>query len=332
MLEKSSESQKKVSANKIIGAGGKGLLSFAVPDTNIIATALLVGCFAAAFLLLTVGSVIKFRQKQTLILVAQGEELPVIPQPPPLRGAGRVRTWWCSPVDIAGLLLMSMIFFLFAISQSMASEVEKPEMMMTPSLLISNIVIFAILVGIVTAIVWRRVKPVAWLGLRWRQWPLFFLIGPLAVLVMWMVLGVLMSSGYIPWLEKLVGSESTQDAVKLLRDSQDFTTVALMAFSAAIVAPLAEEVIFRGYLYPVAKHFAGPWVAGLFTSLIFAAGHGNVPLMLPLFLLGILMTWAYEKTGSLWAAISIHFFFNSATVCIQLAMRSGLFPTPANLP
>jgi membrane protease YdiL (CAAX protease family) len=35
---------------------------------------------------------------------------------------------------------------------------------------------------------------------------------------------------------------------------------------------------------------------------------------------------AYEWTGSLWAAISIHFFFNGATVAMQLALRAGLFP------
>ena len=202
---------------------------------------------------------------------------------------------------------------------------------MTPSLLLGSIMIFAILVGIVTAIVWPRVKPVAWLGLRWREWPHALWIGPVAVMVMWVILPVLSASGYITWLENLVGSESTQDAVKLLQEGKDLTSVALMAFSAAIVAPLAEEVIFRGYIYPVAKYFAGPWVGALFTSLVFAAGHGNVPLVLPLFLLGMLMTWAYEKTGSLWAAISIHFFFNSATVSIQLAMRSGLITIPENL-
>lgn len=302
-----------------------------MPETNNIATILLVGCFAVAFLLLTIGSIRKFYQRRVLSTVEQGEDSIDLPQPPPLPGPGNVLTWWCRPIDTAGLLLMVMIFFSFAVSQQTATKSEDVQKMMTPSLLVGNIVIFAILVGIVMAIVWSRVKPVAWLGLRWREWPHALWIGPVAVMVMWVILVALSASGYIAWLENIVGSKSTQDAVKLLQESKDLTSVALMAFSAAIIAPLAEEVIFRGYIYPVAKYFAGPWVGALFTSLVFAAGHGNVPLMLPLFLLGMLMTWAYEKTGSLWAAISIHFFFNSATVSIQLAMRSGLFTIPQNL-
>jgi membrane protease YdiL (CAAX protease family) len=40
-------------------------------------------------------------------------------------------------------------------------------------------------------------------------------------------------------------------------------------------------------------------------------------------LLGVILALAYEKTGSIWAPIGIHFFFNSVTVLIQLAMRAG---------
>lgn len=143
---------------------------------------------------------------------------------------------------------------------------------------------------------------------------------------MWVLLALLSASGYIAWLEEIVGSSSQQDAVALLRKSQDVLSVGLMAFSAAIVAPLAEEVIFRGYIYPVAKCLGGMKCGVFFSALLFAACHGNVPLLLPLFMLGILLALAYEWSGSIWAAISIHFFFNSATVLMQLAMRSGVLP------
>ena len=122
-----------------------------------------------------------------------------------------------------------------------------------------------------------------------------------------------------------------QDAVKLMRESKDTMSVALMCISAAIVAPLAEEIIFRGYLYPVAKKLGGLWIGMVFSSMVFAAGHGNVPLMLPLFLLGMIMAFAYEKTGSLWSAITIHFCFNTATVLIQLAARFELLKLPEKI-
>jgi membrane protease YdiL (CAAX protease family) len=326
--------RKKCASAKTIGFAYRSLLAFAVHDlsttsTNI-AAILLGACFALAFLLLIVGAIVKqLRGAQACGVIKYAEDDGVLP--PPLPNFGKVGTWWCHTIDAAGLFLISGLFVLFAFSQLLASEQDLGKTM-NPSLLLGNIVVFAILVAGVTAIVYWRVKPVTWLGLRWKQWPLFFFIGPAAVIVMWVVLGVLQTCGYIAWLERLVGSPSTQDAVKLLRESKDLTSVFLMAFSAAIVAPIAEEVIFRGYLYPVAKSFAGPWIGMLFSALVFAAGHGNVPLLLPLFLLGLLLALAYEVTGSLWAAISIHFFFNSATVGIQLAMRAGYFSLPETMP
>ena len=96
-----------------------------------------------------------------------------------------------------------------------------------------------------------------------------------------------------------------------------------------IVAPIAEEVVFRGYLYPAAKRFCGPAGAVLFSSLVFAAAHGNVVALLPLFALAVLLCLIYEFTGSIWASISVHFLFNAATVAMQLLARSGLVDLPA---
>ena len=96
-----------------------------------------------------------------------------------------------------------------------------------------------------------------------------------------------------------------------------------------IVAPIAEEVVFRGYLYPAAKHFCGPVGGILFSSLVFAAAHGNVVALLPLFVLAVLLCLIFEFTGSIWANISVHFLFNGATVALQLLARSGLVEMPA---
>ena len=250
-----------------------------------------------------------------------------IPQLPPVMTRSGIFGEWCHPIDLAGLALVFLIFAGFGLSSSMV-ESSGASQALSSDILISNILIFAFLVLMVVMIVWWRIKPIQWLGLCWKPWYHVFWIGPSEVLSMWIVLAILQASGYVKFMESITGGNSTQDAVKLLRESTDNLAVGLMAFSAAIVAPIAEEVIFRGYLYPVAKKYSGPWVGMLFSSLVFAAGHGNVPLMLPLFLLGMIMAYSYEKTGSILAPISIHFCFNSATVLMQLAVRSGLIDLP----
>ena len=51
-----------------------------------------------------------------------------------------------------------------------------------------------------------------------------------------------------------LGAETTQDTVKLLRETNDPLVLGLMAFAAVVAAPLCEEIVFRGYLYPVLRN------------------------------------------------------------------------------
>ncbi len=104
--------------------------------------------------------------------------------------------------------------------------------------------------------------------------------------------------------------------------------IGMMVLAAAFFAPICEEVVFRGYFYPVLKRFGGMWVGALASSLVFSAAHGSMAAMLPLFLFGLLLVLLYEKTGSIWVPISVHFLFNGATVVIQLGLRYyGIDPT-----
>jgi membrane protease YdiL (CAAX protease family) len=158
------------------------------------------------------------------------------------------------------------------------------------------------------------------MGLRWPGWRWVFLIAPGAVFLMWLVFGGLQISGYVEWMESL-GVETVQDTVQLLQTTDDPLLFGLMAFAAVIAAPLCEEIVFRGYFYPVMKKFAGMWPAAICSALVFSAAHGNLTAVLPLFLFGGLLVFIYEKTGSLWAPIAVHFCFNGATVAIQMAAR-----------
>jgi membrane protease YdiL (CAAX protease family) len=62
-------------------------------------------------------------------------------------------------------------------------------------------------------------------------------------------------------------------------------------------------------------------VAGVCSALVFAAAHGSLAPLIPLFFFGCILVLAYESTGSLWAPIAMHFCFNTATVTIQVVAR-----------
>lgn len=151
------------------------------------------------------------------------------------------------------------------------------------------------------------------------------LIAPCAVLAMWAFSAGLEFSGYVKWMESL-GVETMQDTVKLLQESKDPLILGLMAFAAVVAAPLCEEIVFRGYFYPVMKHYSGAWPAAICSALVFAAAHGSLTALLPLFVFGLLLVFIYERTGSLWAPVSVHFCFNGATVLVQFAARHFNIP------
>ncbi len=245
-------------------------------------------------------------------------------EPPPVP-VGKVPTWFYSSFDLLGIGFVFMIFFGLVVASVRASR-DAAATLDSGGLIVSIAFQF-ISAGIVTAFVITRVRLFEWLGLRWEKWPWVFLVAPSAVVFMWLFFGGLQLSGFMKWMESL-GVDSVQDTVRLLQESADPLVLGLMAAAAVIAAPICEEIVFRGYLYPATKKFTGPWVACVFSALVFASAHGSLAALLPLFVFGCVLVFIYEKTGSIWAPMAVHFCFNGATVLLQFAVRFHWIPSP----
>lgn len=79
------------------------------------------------------------------------------------------------------------------------------------------------------------------------------------------------------------------------------------------LGPLAEELVFRGWLQGTLRQRLGPTVALWATALLFGLVHG-LDKALPLFLLGLLFGWLRERHGGLWAPLLVHAVHNSVTI------------------
>jgi membrane protease YdiL (CAAX protease family) len=90
---------------------------------------------------------------------------------------------------------------------------------------------------------------------------------------------------------------------------------------AVLVAPVAEEVLFRGILYPAIKQFGYPRLALWGTALLFAAVHMNVVTFLPLAVLALVLTGLYERTNNLLAPITTHVLFNALNFMMLLVLQ-----------
>jgi membrane protease YdiL (CAAX protease family) len=122
-----------------------------------------------------------------------------------------------------------------------------------------------------------------------------------------------------------------QEAVKMLAQSSRFRETALLVFFAVLVAPVTEELFFRGGLYRFLKSRLPAPVAVAAASFLFALSHFNLESFLPLFVLGWLLARLYERTGQIAAPILFHALFNLASILLILLFPNSslsLPPTP----
>jgi membrane protease YdiL (CAAX protease family) len=88
----------------------------------------------------------------------------------------------------------------------------------------------------------------------------------------------------------------------------------LFALVAVVMAPVFEEIVFRGFLFRgLANSFGWVWGA-LISAGIFGAAHLQLDVFLPLAALGFVLAWAYHRTGSLWTNVTMHALFNGIAV------------------
>lgn len=240
------------------------------------------------------------------------------PSGPPRIQSGKVATWFYQPADLIGPALVLIVYAgMFLMSLGMPKITYQD--LDAPALLF-NIGLQVAIAGGMVLIAMQRIPASRWLGLHWPEWRSILVIAPASVLLMWGVFWGIEATGYIQWMESL-GAETVQETVRLFQESDDIIQIGLLAVTAVLVAPLCEEIVFRGLFYPVMKKFSGPWLAALCSGLVFAAAHGNLTVLLPLFILSMVLVVVYEKTGSIWAPIAVHFCFNATTVSIQLLIR-----------
>jgi membrane protease YdiL (CAAX protease family) len=101
-----------------------------------------------------------------------------------------------------------------------------------------------------------------------------------------------------------------QTPVQMLQTAVSVQTKMLIGFLAIVVAPFVEELVFRGLIYPTLKQNGFPRLALWGTSLLFAAIHSNLMILLPLTFLAVVLTLLYESTENLLAPIFAHSIFN----------------------
>lgn len=87
-----------------------------------------------------------------------------------------------------------------------------------------------------------------------------------------------------------------------------------MLATGGLIAPLAEEVFFRGLIHRWLRQRMRFWPAATLSALLFGVVHVEISVAGAAFLLGLLLAWLYERSGSLWAPITVHIINNAVKI------------------
>lgn len=100
----------------------------------------------------------------------------------------------------------------------------------------------------------------------------------------------------------------------------------LLMILVAVVAPFAEELFFRGMLYPLLRQRWSMWPAIVINGLLFSLIHLLPPLLPGLFVVGMVLAWVRERSGSLIPCIMLHALQNGVVLWGIYQLANGAIP------
>ncbi len=223
-------------------------------------------------------------------------------------------------VLITGVVVLTSTVLLAVLGIPSARAERDP--LGTAILLLGQLVIDAGAVGVAAWLSLGRygLSPAAW-GLR-RARPVS---APAVAGVLVAAFGTLL--GYQALVSAL-GLDALKPESNVPQGLFEHPSVVPLTLLVVVVAPLAEEMFFRGFLFQGLRRALGTHGAALLSGFAFAAIHitgGNlIGLLIPFTVIGYLFAVLLASTGSLWNAILVHFAFNLVGVMGELAEARGV--------
>ena len=105
-----------------------------------------------------------------------------------------------------------------------------------------------------------------------------------------------------------------QDILERFKELENSFEISIFVIGSAVIAPIYEELLFRGIIFPTLIQKTNFTIALVLSSLIFAVLHFHLSALLSLFVLSIILSITYLYTSTIWASISLHALFNLISI------------------
>ena len=247
-------------------------------------------------------------REMTGMPAASAEALTLASEP-----AGYKNVPW-TPRDIAKALILPLLLIVLNVGAALATDVDTDDLTETDHIIGFGFgfVLEVALVALAFHFAVRKYKG-SWRSLGFRRpvdmrwwFPLAILSGSFATIWVWV--GLLYALGIAP------------DS-NIPENVYDFAIpVIMLGLLTVIVAPFAEEVFFRAFLFQgVAKRW-GMWAGIGFSAFIFGLSHAGAPeswLLLPaIAAIGAIFAWGFAKSRSIYPSLFAHVIFNSVSFVV----------------
>jgi len=238
-----------------------------------------------------------------------------------IRITGREEPRWVIG-DIFRVVLIFLSFgYAFVIAQSFAAR-QLPILYNENFRMVFNTAMMNIVgIGVILYFVLKKYgQDLNAIGLTFKKIPrgiFYAAAGYIAIIPV--IIGIMIATYYAAKLFEY--RPPVQPIVEVFMEEKETSVLLLSAVFAAVFGPFAEEVFFRGFMYPAIRKKIGVFGGMLVTSAVFSFLHTHLVGFLPILVLGMLLAYLYEKTGSLLPSIFVHITHNLGMVALVFLMR-----------
>ena len=121
----------------------------------------------------------------------------------------------------------------------------------------------------------------------------------------------------------LEDDQAIAEYLTVVLEENDPVALGIFLFTAAVAAPVFEELLFRGFLLPSLTRYFPVWGAIALSALVFAIAHLSLSEVLPLAVLGSVLGVVYVRSRNLMAPMLLHSLWNSITMIGLFILGSG---------
>ncbi|MDD3365565.1 MAG: type II CAAX endopeptidase family protein [Syntrophomonas sp.] len=143
------------------------------------------------------------------------------------------------------------------------------------------------------------------------------IIGGILLIMMVLVIGYVLK-----YLQPDLQPQYYEEMLRSVTRIPDFIVILVVG---AILAPLSEELFYRGMIYPVFRKYLGPMWGAILAGLVFGLAHWDLWRTIPLALGGMGLCYIYEKSGSILVSAVAHGVWNGVmSILIYISLSRGM--------